>query len=121
MKQVMENVESASRSGPNRLMPEDLEVINQLRQKYKEQGFIGCTGCRYCTPCPSGVDIPQIISLYNEYYIKGMSDEVKKKYHEQVNIKNQAKTCSRCGKCEEKCPQKLSIREVMSRAAMEFG
>lgn len=120
MKQVMENVESASRSGPNTLMPEDLEVVNQVKQKYREQGFVGCTGCRYCTPCPNGVDIPQIISLYNEYYIKGMSDEVKKKYGEQVEKKNQAETCSRCGKCEEKCPQKLSIREVMSRAAMVF-
>jgi predicted aldo/keto reductase-like oxidoreductase len=99
-------------------MPEDLEVINQVRQKYREQGFIGCTGCGYCTPCPSGVDIPQIISLYNEYYIKGMSDKVKKKYREQINKKNQARKCSRCGKCEEKCPQKLSIREVMSIAAM---
>jgi predicted aldo/keto reductase-like oxidoreductase len=121
MKQVMENVESASRSGPNTLMPEDLEVINQVKQKYKEQGFIGCTGCRYCTPCPKGVDIPQIISFYNEYYVKGMSDEVKKKYREQVNKRNQAKKCSRCGKCEEKCPQKLSIREVMSRAVFVFG
>jgi predicted aldo/keto reductase-like oxidoreductase len=118
MKQVMENVESAGRSGSNTLMPEDLEVINQVRQKYREQGFIGCTGCGYCTPCPSGVDIPKIISLYNEYYIKGMSDKVKKKYREQINKKNQARKCSRCGKCEEKCPQKLSIREVMSIAAM---
>jgi hypothetical protein len=118
MNQVTENVESASRSGPNTLMPEDLEIINQVRQKYREQGFIGCTGCGYCTPCPSDVGIPKIIALYNEYYIKGMSDEVKKKYREQINKKNQAGKCSRCGKCEEKCPQKLSIREILNRAAM---
>jgi predicted aldo/keto reductase-like oxidoreductase len=120
MKQVMENVESAGRSGPNKLVPEDLEIINQVRQKYKEQGFIGCTGCGYCMPCTSGVDIPKIISFYNEYYIKGKSDEVKKKYREQINKKNQAGKCSRCGKCEEKCPQNLSIREVLNRAAMEL-
>lgn len=120
MKQVMENVESASRSVPNMLTPEDLEVINQVKRKYTEQGFIGCTGCRYCTPCPHGVDIPRVISLYNKYYIMGMSAEVKKKYREQVNPKNQAKKCVQCGECEEKCPQHLSIREVMSRAAMVF-
>jgi len=120
MKQVMENVESASRSSPNMLTPEDLEVINHAKRKYTEQGFIGCTGCRYCAPCPHGVDIPRVISLYNEYYIMGMSAEVKKKYREQVNPKNQAKKCVQCGECEEKCPQRLSIREVMSRAAMVF-
>jgi len=120
MKQVMENVESASRSGPNMLTPEDLEVINQVKRKYTEQGFIGCTGCRYCTPCPHGVDIPRVISLYNEYYIMGMSAEVKKKYREQVNPRNQAQKCVQCGECEEKCPQHLSIRGVMSRAAMVF-
>jgi predicted aldo/keto reductase-like oxidoreductase len=120
MKQVMENVESASRSGPNTLAPEDLDVINRVRQKYKKQGFVGCTGCRYCMPCPSGVDIPQVIALFNEYYVEEMSVEVKEKYRQQVNPKNQAKKCSGCGKCEEKCPQHLSIREVMSRAAMVF-
>lgn len=118
MKQVMENVESASRSRPNMLMPEDLEIINQVRRKYSEQGFIGCTSCGYCAPCPSGVYIPQIISLYNEYYIKDRSDEVKKEYREQINKKNQARMCSKCGICEEKCPQKLPIREVMSGAVM---
>jgi len=120
MKQVTENVESASHSGPNTLSPEDLELLNEAKEKYKELGFIGCTGCKYCSPCPEGIDIPQIISLYNEYYIKNMSEEVKKKYRESIKRGNQAKQCAKCGKCEELCPQKLSIREVMTRAAWVF-
>jgi len=120
MKQVAENVESASHSGPNMLPPEDLELLNEAKEKYKELGFIGCTGCKYCLPCPEDIDIPQIISLYNEYYIKNMSEEVKKKYRENIKRENQAKQCAKCGKCEELCPQKLSIREVMTRAAWVF-
>ena len=112
--------ESASHSGPNTLSPEDLELLNEAKEKYKELGFIGCTGCKYCSPCPEGIDIPQIISLYNEYYVKNMSEEVKKKYRENIKRGNQAKQCAKCGKCEELCPQKLSIREVMNRAAWVF-
>lgn len=120
MKQVAENVESASHSGPNTLPPEDLELLNEAKIKYKELGFVGCTGCKYCLPCPEGIDIPQIISLYNEYYIKNMSEEVKKKYRENIKRGNQAKKCAKCGKCEELCPQKLPIREIMTRAAWVF-
>ena len=120
MRQVAENVQSASHSGPNTLPPEDLELLNEAKEKYKERGFIGCTDCKYCSPCPEGIDIPQIISLYNEYYIKNMNEEVKKKYREKIKRENQAKQCVKCGKCEELCPQNLPIREVMTRAAWVF-
>jgi hypothetical protein len=83
-------------------------------------GFVGCTGCRYCLPCPEGVNIPEIISLYNEYYMKDKDDEIKKKYWEHITKESQAKRCARCGTCEELCPQKLTVRDVLNRAAWIF-
>ena len=120
MDQVKENIHSANRSGPKTLTNKELQLINQVAAKYKKFGFIGCTGCRYCMPCPQGVNIPQIISLYNEYWMKDKNDEIKKKYWEHITPESQAKRCARCGKCEELCPQKLGIRDVVNRAAWIF-
>jgi len=120
MEQVKENIQSANRSGPKTLTKKELQLIKQVATKYKEFGFIGCTGCRYCMPCPQGVNIPQVISLYNEYWMKDRNDEIKKKYWEHITPESQAKRCARCGKCEELCPQKLTIREVLNRAVWIF-
>jgi predicted aldo/keto reductase-like oxidoreductase len=118
--QLEENLQSASRSGANILTDKELRVISQVRRKYKKLGFIGCTGCRYCTPCPEGVNVPEILSLYNQYYIRNKDDEIKRKYWEHITPESQAKRCERCGRCEELCPQHLQIREILSRAAWLF-
>ena len=71
-------------------------------------------------PCPEGVNTPEIISLFNEFFAKGMADEIKTKYWEHVTPESQAKKCARCGKCEELCPQHLPIRDILRRAAFIF-
>lgn len=119
MGQVIENVKSASRSGPGTLTKKELKLINQVALKYKELDLIECTSCRYCLPCPEGVNIPQIIAFYNEY-MKDRDDEVKNKYWKYITHESQAKKCAKCGKCEELCPQQLPIRKVVDCAAMIF-
>jgi predicted aldo/keto reductase-like oxidoreductase len=120
MQQVTENVESADRSGPGMLSKKELQLISRVVQEYKKLGFVGCSGCRYCLPCPEGVQIPDIISSYNEYYVQSDKDEIKKKYWEHITPESQAKRCKRCGNCEKLCPQQLPIKDIMSRAAMIF-
>jgi uncharacterized protein len=120
MEQVKENVRSAGHSGPGSLTEKELKIINLVARKYAQFGYVGCTGCRYCQPCPEGVNIPTIISLYNEYFMKDRNDEIKKKYWEHVTPESQAKRCARCGKCEEICPQKLPVRDIINRAAWLF-
>jgi len=120
MRQVKENVTTANRSGKNNLTREELSLVKQVTREYKKTGFIGCTSCRYCQPCPEGVNITEIISLYNEFYVKNMSDEVKTKYWEHITPESQAERCAACGKCEELCPQKLPIRDIIKRATWIF-
>ncbi len=120
MEQVVENVETASQSFPGVLTDDELELLDRIASKYRELGFVGCTGCRYCIPCPEGVNIPEIISLYNEYYVKGRSDELESKYWEHITPESQAKRCKRCRKCEELCPQHLPVSDVLSKAAFIF-
>jgi len=120
LEQVKENLNSADRSGANILTDKEMNIISQVRRKYKRLGFIGCTGCRYCMPCPEGVNVPEIFSLYNQYYVRNEDDEIKRKYWEHITPESQAKRCARCGRCEEVCPQHLQIPEILSRAAMIF-
>jgi hypothetical protein len=120
MEQVKENIESANHSGIGILSKKELGLISQVRQKCKELGSIGCTGCKYCTPCSEGVSIPEIIALYNEHFMKERSEEVKKNYLRQVAPESRAKRCIKCGKCEELCPQKLPIRDILSRVVWVF-
>lgn len=120
MKQVMENVQSAEHSSSGLLTKKELELIEKVSQKYKERGSIGCTGCGYCTPCPEGVSIPQIVSFFNEFFMKNRSDEVRKEYLQQIAPECRAMKCAKCGKCEELCPQQLPIREILGRATWLF-
>ncbi len=125
MQQVVENVESAGRAGPNTLTVKELQLVERVRKKYAEYGYIGCTGCRYCMPCPNGVAIPEIFALVNQHYMKrgdrDAEQEVVKKYRETVGKENGVKNCKQCGKCEELCPQHLPIRSLIGGATWIFG
>jgi len=120
MGQVVENVASAGRSGPNTLTPEEMGLYERVSKAYKELGFIGCTSCNYCMPCPQGVDIPAILGLYNEYHVSGRGDEVKERYWERITPESHSENCVSCAACEEQCPQRLPIRKFMSEASRIF-
>jgi uncharacterized protein len=113
---VEENVKAAERSGVGKLTKEDLRLVDRVAKKYREMGFVGCTGCRYCTPCPSGVAIPEVFSLFNEFYMKDRDPAVKMKYKEQLKPEQWAKNCTSCGRCEDLCPQHLPIRTLLRGA-----
>ncbi len=124
MNHVVENVRSASRSDPGTLTDEELILISRVRAKYLEYGFIGCTGCRYCVPCPEDVFIPEILTLYNEYYTKrgnlNAQQDIINKYNEKIPLESGADICAKCGECEDKCPQQLPIRKFLTRVAWSF-
>ncbi|MBM3292444.1 aldo/keto reductase [Candidatus Bathyarchaeota archaeon] len=116
MDHVIENVASAERSGVNHLTEEELSLISKVSQKYRELGPIGCTGCRYCMPCPNGVSIPEIFGYYNEYFAKDRDNSVRQRYKKSFKPEQYAKNCIKCGKCEELCPQHLQIRDLLRTA-----
>jgi predicted aldo/keto reductase-like oxidoreductase len=120
MDHVKENLLSAERSSPNSLEGDELNRYGRVKEAYNELGFIGCTACEYCMPCPQGIEIPMILGFYNEYYMSGQSDEVKEKYWEKITTDSHADHCISCATCEELCPQQLPIRKFMSESSRIF-
>lgn len=121
MDQVVENVCSAGRSKPCTLSADDLDRIARVGDAYRASGFIGCTRCDYCQPCPQGVAIPDAIAFYNEYYTKrsekDQQEQVKHRYVETISNEERADRCIQCGECKAKCPQQLPIPRLMTNVA----
>jgi predicted aldo/keto reductase-like oxidoreductase len=124
MRQVTENIASADRSGINTLSEKEIRLVAQVRKKYLEVGYVGCTGCRYCVPCPEDVAIPEILAFYNEHHMQRGDAETQKdiinRYFGTIADENRADNCISCGACEEQCPQQLPIRNLIAQAARRF-
>ena len=89
----------------------DFEAMREgLERLRKGLGDKFCTSCRYCMDCPSGVDIPRHMQIWNTWKTWGLEDWARQ---EVANIpENQSATlCDECGACEEKCPNDLPVRE----------
>ena len=95
---------------------EELAGIDRLQAALNARVFNRCTGCRYCMPCPGGVDIPRTFKIWNEF---GKYDNKGQVNWEWSNFPDAEKpeNCLQCGACEEQCPQKISIREDLIKAA----
>lgn len=91
-------------------------IVKELRSRVQN----GCTGCRYCMPCPAGVNIPGNFSVWNRYHIYGTYDHVKRGWEKDLKEEEKAKNCVRCGKCEKACPQKLSIRADLEKVQKDL-
>jgi len=117
---VEANIGYADESGVGSLTEGELALFERVRDAYNRLGFVGCTACQYCMPCPEGVDIPTILSLYNEHHMSGGSGEAKTKYWRDIDPENHASNCIACGECEMKCPQQLPIRKFMNEISRLF-
>ena len=118
MEHVVENVASAEHSQPHNLTAAELALIGQVRDAYHSLGPVSCTGCKYCMPCPNGVDIPGVFNFYNEAMIYGDASRPRKEYvrTEMFKKEQRADNCIKCEQCVEKCPQKIPVPEMLEKA-----
>ncbi len=106
--QVEENVTAAARSAVGTLTEDERRMLERIRDGYLELRPIPCTACGYCQPCPSGVAIPRILGLYNQSAMYDDPDRARMGYR-MTKEEQRADRCTECGRCEELCPQGISI------------
>jgi len=120
MQQVVENIGYAEHSQPHNLTADELALIGRARDAYLSLSQVSCTACRYCMPCPNGVDIPRIFELYNDAIMYNDTRHPRWAYKGNIPgiLKEEARAdkCIECGECVEKCPQKLPVPELLKKA-----
>ncbi len=118
MEQVEDNLKTFTDFKP--LSEEEMTTVNEVTAILRGRVQNGCTGCRYCMPCPAGVDIPGCFNVWNNYHVYRNYDSVKWKWEEEISGRHQAKNCIKCGKCEKVCPQKISIRQDLEKVQADL-
>ena len=124
---VDDNCASADRSGVGTLTPHELETVEQLADVYRRRMAVPCTACRYCMPCPYGVNIPQNFAIWNNVSMKDggwQSWRIKRSYKKlartpaKVNLEDpngSAAVCTKCRKCVPQCPQGIDIPTELAK------
>jgi predicted aldo/keto reductase-like oxidoreductase len=126
MMQLTENIESAKQfvNGEGTITQKELALIEDVKAEFNNRLRIGCTGCAYCRPCPSNVDVLECFRIYNSASITGEWKKFKALYENVIfhpsKQEKKASSCVGCGLCETKCPQNLPIREKLKEVVKEF-
>ena len=103
-----------------KLTGEEMQVIDQVREMIRARTFVACTNCKYCMPCPFGVDIPENFAMMNNF-IK-YSNEARLNFQwKDMEESERAYHCRSCSKCETACPQALPIREKLHAIAAHMA
>lgn len=115
MEMVQENVKTASEAAAGELTPAEEALLENVVREINAKIKVGCTGCRYCMPCPKKVDIPGTFAAYNRIATDGKFTGLREYFMCTALRKEQtsASNCVECGKCEQHCPQHIEIRKEL--------
>ena len=104
MEQMMDNVKTFSEDKP--LSEEETALLMEIAEGMKDS--IPCTACRYCCDgCPAGLDIPGLISTYNEIRFSPAVNVAMRIEFMPEDKKPTA--CIGCGQCTRMCPQNIDV------------
>ncbi|MGV8083822.1 MAG: aldo/keto reductase [Coriobacteriia bacterium] len=116
--QLRENLRVAEEAAADQLGDEQLRVLGKARESLQSRIIADCSACRYCQPCPYGVQIPEVLAALNASAMWDTSDAWATGYSWLTGTPDM---CTECGQCEQMCPQGLSIRELLKDARRTFA
>ena len=111
--EIEQNILAMEDTSP--LSNEEIDSINAISSTLGTQF---CRRCNYCAPCTVGIPISGVF-LFEGYLARyGLGEWAKSRYQ---TLAHKASECIECGVCETRCPYNLPIREMLKKAADEFG
>ncbi|MCR4571976.1 MAG: aldo/keto reductase [Bacteroidales bacterium] len=126
MDPLLENIKTFGHFEP--LNAEELDFMERMAVQMKEYPLVNCTNCKYCMPCPWGIDIPGIFQHYNTSITNGTYAQSKEQkgykklrdayltsYDKAIPTVRQADHCIGCGECMIHCPQSIAIPDELHR------
>ena len=119
--QIDDNLRIFDTVEPGIMSEEELKLMSDVRDAYLSRMRIGCTGCRYCMPCPNGVNIPGIFAAWNDVSLYNADPAEHFVMNEIRRNGAGADNCVACGACEAACPQHLPIIESLQTAWKEMN
>lgn len=112
LEQTKANLETFSTEAP--LSDMEWEAVLALGRSMTGPAALACTACRYCVSrCPQGLDIPDLLALYNEHRFTG-GGFIAPMALSAIPKEKQPSACVGCRSCEAVCPQQLKISEAMA-------
>lgn len=112
MEQLQKNIATYEEEKP--LQQQEWDALLAIAQKMVEKRSVPCTACHYCVShCPQGLDIPSLLSLYNEHYFTD-GGFIAPMVLSSLPAERQPDACIGCRSCEAVCPQQIRISEAMS-------
>ena len=118
--QLKENVQTYSEERP--LSEEELAALMDIAHEMGAQGTVPCTACHYCTShCPMGLDIPHLLSLYNQLVVTGKGDFIAPMALSALPEDKRPSACIGCGSCAAVCPQQIDIPGTLADFASRLA
>jgi predicted aldo/keto reductase-like oxidoreductase len=104
------------------LSRDELLVIEKAREAIGKIRGIPCTACQYCVDgCPRNIPIPKIFSAYNRKVIFNDAQSAQLQYAAEVFKRGKPADCIACGNCEQVCPQRIGIIEILKTIGKELA
>jgi predicted aldo/keto reductase-like oxidoreductase len=120
MEHLTENLRIAEKGQPNTLSAEEKSLISEVSEIYRSRIKVNCTNCKYCMPCPMGVNIPRNLSYLNDVFMLDDVENARFQYGVLLLPEEKAGNCVECGECEDVCPQNIKIREMLKEVRENF-
>lgn len=117
--QVLDNISYMKDFKP--LDEKEDNAVKRVTEIFRSKNMIACTACRYCVDgCPANISIPDLFACMNTKKMFNNWNSIFYYNGVLTDKKGKASDCIGCGACEEICPQKLNIRELLKEVAAEF-
>ncbi|MBI9013285.1 MAG: aldo/keto reductase [Clostridiales bacterium] len=113
LEQMKENIEIADRLEAGVIGSAEAQMYLDVKAQIEARTQIPCTDCRYCMPCPVGVNIPGNFMIYNKSFMYEDLDLAAHVYQNKYKKEQRASACIECGKCEPQCPQGIKIMDKL--------